>query len=41
MGDKQMKEIEATGVSNSTLKTRSEGEVKPVKVPASWYQFWK
>ncbi|KAG0638705.1 hypothetical protein HOY80DRAFT_1046912 [Tuber brumale] len=41
MRDKQMKEIEATGVSNPTPKMRCEGEAKPVKVPASWYQFWK
>jgi len=38
---KQMKETEATGVSDPTLKTRGEGEVKPVKTPTSWYQFWK
>lgn len=38
---KRMKETEATGVSDPTLKMRDEGEVKPIKTPASWYQFWK
>jgi hypothetical protein len=41
MRDKQIKGIEATGMSNPTLNMRCEGEAKPVKVPASWYQFWK
>ncbi|RPB00968.1 hypothetical protein L873DRAFT_719888 [Choiromyces venosus 120613-1] len=41
MRNTQMKEMKCTGVLNPTLKMEGEGEVEPVKVPASWYQFWK
>jgi len=39
--NRQTKETGTTGAPDLASKMRHEGEVKPVKAPAGWYQFWK